>query len=223
MSYFNFQQPFSGVVRHLIIINVLMFVGSYVVLGAENWDVVSGTGHLGRLQLAAFLPGSPHFQPYQVLTHMFMHSNIMHILFNMLSLYFFGTMVEMIWGPRRFLFFYLFCGVGSYGLQMLTEWWQITQGQELAEIVYNIPMLGASGAVFGIYVAFACLFPDVEIRLLFPPIALKAKVFVPIIAALELIYGFGGYAKGVAHFAHLGGALFGLILILVWYKGRLFK
>jgi len=222
MSYFNFQQPFSGVVRHLIIINVLMFVGTYVVLGAENWDVVTGTGSLGRLQLAAFVPGSPHFQPYQVLTHMFMHGDIMHILFNMISLYFFGSAVEMIWGPRRFLFFYLFCGVGAYVLQMATQWWQISSGRELADIAYNIPMLGASGAVFGVYVAFAFLFPDVEIRLLFPPIALKAKVFVPIIAALEVFYGFGGYAQGVAHFAHIGGALFGLILILVWYKGRLF-
>ncbi len=222
MSYFNFQQSFSGVVRHLIIINVLMFVGTYVVLGAENWNVVTGTGHLGRLQLAAFVPGSPHFQPYQVLTHMFMHGDIMHILFNMISLYFFGTAVEMIWGPRRFLFFYLFCGVGAYLLQMATQLWEISSGREMAEIAFNIPMLGASGAVFGIYVAFACLFPNVEIRLLFPPVALKAKVFVPIIAALELIYGFGGYAQGIAHFAHLGGALFGLILILIWYKGRLF-
>ncbi|MEO6758446.1 MAG: rhomboid family intramembrane serine protease [Saprospiraceae bacterium] len=221
MSYFNFQQPFSGVVRHLIIINVLMFVGTYVVFGAENWDVVTGTGNLGRLQLAAFVPGSPHFQPYQVLTHMFMHGDIMHILFNMVSLYFFGSAVEMIWGHRRFLFFYLFCGVGAYICQMATQWWQIQNGRELAEIAYNIPMLGASGAVFGVYVAFACLFPNVEIRLLFPPIALKAKVFVPLIAALELFYGFGGYARGIAHFAHLGGALFGLILILIWYKGRL--
>ncbi len=221
MSYFNFQQPLSGVVRHLIIINVLMFVGTFVVLGTENWDVVTGTGYLGRLQLAAFIPGSPHFQPYQVLTHMFMHGDIMHILFNMISLYFFGTMVEMIWGPKRFLFFYLFCGVGSYMLQMATEWWQISSGREMAEIVYNVPMLGASGAVFGIYVAFAFLFPNVEIRLLFPPVALKAKVFVPIIAALELFYGFGGYAQGIAHFAHLGGALFGMILILIWYRGRL--
>ena len=222
MSYFNFQQPFYGVVRHLIIINVLMFVGSYVVLGAEDWNVVTGTGHLGRLQLAAFVPGSPHFQPYQIFTHMFMHGDIMHILFNMISLYFFGTAVERIWGPKRFLFFYLFCGVGAYGLQMATQWWQISTGRELAEIAYNVPMLGASGAVFGVYVAFAFLFPNVEIRLLFPPVALKAKVFVPIIAALEVFYGFGGYAQGVAHFAHIGGALFGLILILVWNKGRLF-
>ncbi|MCB0575529.1 MAG: rhomboid family intramembrane serine protease, partial [Saprospiraceae bacterium] len=112
MSYYQFYQPFSGVVRHLIIINALMFVGTYVIMGPEHWN-----GHeydvLGRLQLAAFLPGSEHFQPYQIATHMFMHGDIMHLAFNMFTLYIFGPMVEMAWGHRRFLFYYLFCGVGA--------------------------------------------------------------------------------------------------------------
>ena len=114
MSYFQFYQPFTGVVRHLIIINVLMFIGTYVLLGQEHYDSMIGDYDvLGRLQLAAFMPGSEHFQPFQIATHMFMHGDPMHIIFNMLSLYIFGPMVEAVWGHKRFLFYYLFCGVGS--------------------------------------------------------------------------------------------------------------
>lgn len=220
MSYFQFYQPFTGVVRHLIIINVLVFIGTYVLLGQEKYNYDTGElEQMGRLALAAFMPGSEHWQPYQIATHMFMHGNIMHIAFNMLSLYFFGSMVEMVWGPKRFLIYYLACGVGAFVLHMAVQWWELERvGFDPRD--FQGCMLGASGAVFGVMAAFAYLFPNQIISLMFPPISLKAKYFVPIIAGLELFYGVQGYSTGVAHFAHLGGALVGLIIILIWYKGR---
>ena len=119
--------PFQGVVKHLIIINVLMFIGTYVLLGEEVFDYERfDYTTLGRMQLAAFLPGSQHFEPFQIFTHMFMHGDIGHLLFNMLSVYWFGTMVEMVWGPKRFLFYYLFCGVGAYILQNGIQWWELS-------------------------------------------------------------------------------------------------
>ncbi|MCE2822208.1 MAG: rhomboid family intramembrane serine protease [Saprospiraceae bacterium] len=167
--------PFQGVVRHLIIINVLMFVGSYVVLGEEVFDSASmDYMSLGRLHLAAFLPGSP-------------------------------------------LFFYLFCGIGAYITQNAVQWWELSAAG-IDPTTWNGSSLGASGAVFGILVAFAMTFPNQEIRLLFPPVAMRAKYFVPVMAVLELVYGVSGYQTGIAHFAHLGGAVFGLLLILFWNR-----
>lgn len=221
MSYFQFYQPFTGVVRHLIIINVLMFIGTYVILGPEHMDRTMGDYDvLGRLQLAAFMPGSEHFQPFQIATHMFMHGDLMHLAFNMLSLYIFGPMVEAVWGHRRFLAYYLICGIGAYALHIGVQWWELEHAG-IDPRTWNGPMLGASGAIFGLYVAFAYLFPNQVISLLFPPVSLKAKYFVPIMAGLELFYGVRGYSTGIAHFAHLGGAVFGFILIMIWYRGRL--
>ncbi len=170
--------------------------------------------------LAAFLPGSEFFAPYQIATHMFMHGGVSHIAFNMLSLYFFGPMVEMTWGPQRFLFYYLSCGLGSYALHTGVQWWEL-QSMGIDPTTYNVPMLGASGAIFGLYVAFAWLFPNQIISLLFPPISLKAKYFVLILAGLELFYGVGGYSSGIAHFAHLGGAAVGFFIVLFWNGFRL--
>ncbi len=208
------QQPFTGVVRHLIIINVLMFFGTIVLMGEP-----SELG-LGRLQLAAFLPGTDHFRPYQLATHMFMHANFPHIAMNMLTLYFFGPMVEMVWGERRFLFYYLSCGIGAFLLHIGAQWWELGQAG-IDATNWNVPMLGASGAVFGVLAAFAYLFPNNVISLLFPPVSLKAKYFVPIIAVLELVYGTSRATTGIAHFAHLGGALMGVIIILAWSKARM--
>ena len=214
----NFQQPFGGVVKHLIIINVLMYFGTLVLMGNElagNYEY----SYLGRLQLAAFMPGSQHFRPWQIITHMFMHGNIPHLLFNMISLYFFGPMIEMVWGARRFVIYYISCGLGAYALYMGVQWMELTN-QGIDPTQWDGPMLGASGAIFGVLTAFGYLFPTNVISLLFPPISLKAKYFVPIMAGLELIYGVQKLASGVAHYAHLGGALTGFIIIMVWYKGR---
>ncbi len=218
MSLFQFYQPFTGVVRHLIILNALMFIGTYAILGSEVINYETGQAEsLGRMYLAAYIPGSAHFEPFQIVTHMFMHGDLGHLAFNMLSLYFFGPMVEMAWGHRRFLFYYLFCGLGSYALHLGVQWWELEQ-MGIDPTSYNGAMLGASGAIFGVYVAFAYLFPNQVISLLFPPISLKAKYFVLIMAVLELFYGVRGDSSGVAHFAHLGGALFGFVLILFWDK-----
>lgn len=220
MSQFSFQQPFDGVVRHLIIINVLFFFGSEIVLGPSIWTdgtAAGGYDHLGELALAAFMPGSANFQPWQVLTHMFMHGSLMHLLFNMMSLYFFGPMIEMVWGTKRFLTYYISCGIGAYLLYMGVQWWELTNAG-MDPMLWNVPMLGASGAIFGILTAFAWLFPDNVISLMFPPISLKAKYFVPIMAVLELVYGVQKMSTGVAHFAHLGGALAGFLILVMWYK-----
>lgn len=220
MSNFQFYQPFSGVVRHLLILNVLMFIGTYALLGNESWNHETGElTSLGRLYLAAYMPGSEHFQPFQIVTHMFMHGDLGHLAFNMLSLYFFGPMVEMVWGHKRFLFYYLFCGLGAYALHIGVQWWELEQ-MGIDPRTYNGAMLGASGAIFGIFVAFAYLFPNQIIRLIIPPVALKAKYMVLIMAGIELFYGFRGQATGIAHFAHIGGALFGFGLIMYWYRFR---
>lgn len=223
MSQFNFYQPFSGVVRHLIIINALMFFGTPIVFGDEIWSDnpdMPGYTHLGRLTLAAFMPGSAHFEPYQILTHMFMHGSLMHLLFNMMTLFFFGPMIEMVWGQRRFLIYYLTCGLGAYFIYMGVQAWELS-GQGIRPSDWNVPMLGASGAIFGILTAFAYLFPDNVISLIFPPISLKAKYFVPIMAVLELLYGVQRVSSGVAHFAHLGGAVTGFVVLMFWYRFRL--
>ncbi len=215
-----FYQPFTGVVKHLIILNALFFIGSYVLLGEEVWNPLLGDYEdLGRLSLALFIPGSPHFRPYQIVTHMFMHADLGHLAFNMLSLFFFGPMIEAVWGARRFLFYYLFCGFGAMALHLGVQWWELQQAGILLSD-WNGAMLGASGAIFGIFVAFAYLFPNQIIQLLFPPVAMRAKYFVLIMAGLELFMGVRGYRTGIAHFAHLGGALFGFLLLLYWYKGR---
>ncbi|MCC7244777.1 MAG: rhomboid family intramembrane serine protease [Saprospiraceae bacterium] len=208
----------SGAVLNLLILNVLMFVGSYMVLGAETHSA-DGYESLWRLKLASFMPGSEHFQPWQILTHMFMHGDIMHLAFNMFSLYMFGSMVEMTWGTNRFLFYYLFCGIGAWALFWGIQWWELAR-EGYDPTTWPAPMLGASGAVYGILVAFAWNFPNQELRLLFPPIAMKAKYFVIIMAALEFFYGVRGTSTGIAHFAHIGGALFGLLLILYWNYGK---
>ncbi|MFN4081938.1 MAG: rhomboid family intramembrane serine protease, partial [Saprospiraceae bacterium] len=114
---FRTRQPSLGIVLHLIIINALMYIGSFAVLGQELWDPrTREMAELGRLKLAAFMPGSQHFEPYQILTHMFMHGNLMHLLFNMMALFFFGPAIEMVWGWRRVFFFFFFLGVGGYGI-----------------------------------------------------------------------------------------------------------
>jgi len=215
-SFFN--MPFRGVAGQLILINIVVYFGSYLLLGQDvfnyetyDYDV------MGRMYLASFLPGSTHFEPFQIATHMFMHGGLMHLLFNMLGIYWFGTMVEMVWKPQRFLFYYFACGLGAWVAHTGIQWWELDK-MGIDPTTWNGSMLGASGAVFGIMVAFAMNFPDMEIRLLFPPIAMKAKYFVPLIAVAELMFGIGGVSTGIAHYAHLGGALTGFLLIMFWTK-----
>jgi membrane associated rhomboid family serine protease len=215
-----FNQPLTDVTRHLLIINVLMFFGTYILLGSESYDLTNGGYYaLGRLKLAAFMPGSTHFQPFQLATYMFMHADPKHLMFNMLSLYLFGSGVEMVWGAKRYLFYYLACGVGAYAIHFGVEWYTFSQ-QGYDPTTYNGSMLGASGCIFGVYMAFGYLFPNKEMQLMFPPIPIKAKYLVMMFAASELFFGFSGTQSGTAHFAHIGGALCGFLLIMYWYRFR---
>jgi len=212
----------SEVVKHLLIINILVYLASFL-LGdpapqlMESLVLEQNTNFAdwGRYRLAMFFFSSEYFQPYQVVTHMFMHGDIGHLFFNMFALFMFGPPIESVWGPRRFLFYYFFTGFGALGLHLLVSYLEMTMGGGPGYLE-NIPVLGASGAVFGLLVAFGMMFPNTRIMLLFPPIPLKAKYFVMIYAVIELFLGVSNFNSGVAHFAHLGGALFGFLLIMYW-------
>lgn len=224
--------------------------------------------------LGLYTPGTEHFKPYQIITHMFMHANFSHIFFNMLALWMFGRVLEQVWGGKRFLLYYLITGLGAAiihtGVNYLSLWslradastmlqtlnpgtfaafinehfpayydhiyqiflnnWFNNPGSEmlakqaveyvrqLIDIQANIPTVGASGAVYGVLLAFGMLFPNTQLLLLFPPIPIKAKWMVIAYGALELYLGLMQPGSNVAHFAHLGGMIFGFFLIKHWQK-----
>ena len=203
------MERISDVVKHLLIINILMFFGTNLL------------GEGIRMSLALYFPTSEYFRPYQLVTHMFMHGNLSHLFFNMFALYMFGPPLEVYWGERRFLFFYLFSGLGALGLHMLVTYIELSSGS-IPAMAINIPMVGASGAIFGLLAGYGMSFPNNIIQMIFPPIAMRAKYFVLIYAALESFFGLQRVMPGIAHFAHLGGALFGFLLILYWrqFRGR---
>lgn len=182
------------VIKNLLIINLIFFLAT-MVLERNGLYVITNALALNPI-------GSGRFQLWQPLTYMFMHAGWSHLLFNMFALWMFGYVLENFWGSRRFLFYYIVCELGAAICNLLVSGWGIT--------------VGASGAVYGILLAFGMMFPNERIYLyLIMPI--KAKWFVIGYAALELIEGLL-YNDGIAHFAHLGGMLFGLLLILYWRK-----
>ncbi len=265
-------QAMPMVVKNLLIINGLMYLATVVAENTYNFD-------LSRY-LGLFYFTSEYFKPHQLITHMFMHGSLMHIFSNMFALWMFGSVLENVWGPKRFLIFYLICGIGgalthmaftAYEIHLVqndinqffssvnivnfknlfethqdllgdTDYvnqlnafigsWSQSPGdtanilqakilaQKLTTMVANIPVVGASGAVFGVLLAFGMLFPNTYLYLMFPPIPIKAKYFVMLYGAFELYAGVSGTQAGVAHFAHLGGMLFGFILIKYWNKKR---
>ncbi len=182
------------VVKNLLIINVIVFLATMVL---ERYGYVNITSMCALNSIP-----TGRFRIWQLITYMFMHANVEHIFFNMFALWMFGYVLENFWGSRRFLFYYLVCGVGAGLCNLLIPGWGIT--------------VGASGAVYGILLAFGMTFPNERIYLYFL-MPVKAKWFVIGYAAIELMEGFFR-ADGVAHFAHLGGMLFGLLLILYWRK-----
>ena len=210
------------VVKHLLIINAILFLATFT-LNRFNIDL---SDYLG---LHFFL--AKDFMPYQLFTYMFMHANFEHIFFNMFALWMFGNTLENIWGSKRFLLFYIICGLGAavsqevvqfIDFEMRTDWQGLAiLNDGMREVLNTWNTVGASGAVYGLLLAFGMLFPNSRIYLyfLFP---IKAKWFVIGYAVIELLSGF--FTSGnVAHFAHLGGMLFGLILILIWKKkGKLY-
>lgn len=227
------------VVKNLIIINVLMLLATYVV-SMRGVDLNSVLG------LHFFL--SPAFRPYQLVTHIFMHGGLMHLFFNMFALWMFGRILEGVWGPKRFFIYYFVTGLGAAALHLFVNFieyqslvskmspeqvemvmqqgvslWQ--QGKNFSDplmgqlnLLMNIPTVGASGAVYGVLLGFGMLFPNTQLMFLFPPIPVKAKYVVIGYGLLELYLGFSRPGSNVAHFAHLGGMLFGYLLIRYWNK-----
>jgi|TARA_B100001059_G_scaffold77873_1_gene75605 membrane associated rhomboid family serine protease len=192
------------VTRNIIAINVLLFVAT-IYSGDTMYEY-----------LALFNYKSNYFHGWQMITHMFMHGSFTHLLFNMFGLYMFGSRLEQMWGAKRFINFYLITGLGAALLHTLVQDYEITQGL----ISVNQPTVGASGALFGILVAFAIYWPNTQLFLMFIPVPIKAKWAVIGYAAFELFAGISGFQAGVAHFAHLGGALFGFILVQYWNKNN---
>jgi len=215
MNYYNGRpglwSMLTPVIKNLIIINIIIFLGTSLV----------GNAMYEKFSLFAF--ESPFFRPYQFLTYMFMHGGFWHIFLNMYSLMIFGVQLERVWGSRKFLLFYLVTGLGAALCHTLILHFQIVNMMEAgniaaASILMRTPTVGASGAIYGVLLGYGMLYPNSILQLIFPPVALKAKWFVVIFAAIELATGLFASRDGIAHFAHLGGMLFGLILILIWKK-----
>lgn len=205
--------------------------------------------------MSLWFPKNSNFEWWQVVTHMFMHGNFMHILFNMYALWAFGTPLERIWGKNKFLFFYFSAGLGSAALHTGVNYFLFSEGMSALEgagiartqildilangqyspgwydiagkgaidsmlTAFNTPAVGASGAIYGILVAFAFMYSEAKLMLIFLPVPIKAKYFVPILIAVDLIFGIGNVNTGVAHFAHIGGALIGFIMMWYWKKNQ---
>ena len=259
-------------VKHLIIINIIFFAGSYLAPVAVDY-------------LTLHSVQSDKFKVWQLITHMFMHGGVAHIAFNMFALYSFGGLLEQIWGAKKFIFFYISCGLGSAALHLGVTYFEIQHildgaaalnldkgtiheilnlnfrdGQFLngnlfrsqiepilaragkidlvnqnpeslqslfdAAALNQTPMLGASGAIYGLLIAFAFMFPEIPLMLMFIPVPIKAKYFVPGLLAIDLFLGFRGQSifgfgdDGVAHFAHIGGAIIGFIMMWYWKKNE---
>lgn len=197
---FSFLPP---VIKNLLILNIGIFLLTFMVQGSSLENMI--------IQLFALWGiNSPYgtFLPWQLVTYMFLHGGFMHLFFNMLALWMFGNELENYWGSKRFLTYYFVTGIGA-GLIQLTV--QFLEGS-------GVPTVGASGGVFGVLLAFGMMFPD---RIIFFNffIPIKAKYFVMIYGAIELISGFSGMKTGIAHFAHLGGMIFGFILLKYWQSG----
>lgn len=193
------------VTKLLLIVNVLVFLLQLAV---------------GEQALAEFMlwpwggaeAGGLGFMPWQLLTYGFMHdpNGFAHVIFNMLALVMFGAPLEYVWGDKRFLTYYLTCVVGAGLCQLVVATWMLAEGGQA------YPTIGASGGVFGLLLAYGMLFPHQRVMLLIPPIPMKARTLVFVYGAIALLLGFTGLQPGVAHFAHLGGMLFGYLLIRYW-------
>lgn len=247
----------SETVKHLLIINVMMFIGTLFISNGVFYD-----------WFALYFPANPAFKPWQIITHMFMHGgaslnnlSIMHLLFNMLALWMFGTPVEQVLGSKRFLFIYISAGLGAVAMQVGFYYFQylptynslissgltpdqitemlstnkvfdaVSQAQlsELQNIfpVFNASMVGASGCIMGILAAFGMMNPNAELMLIFLPIPIKAKYFIPGIIILDLISGVTGQSffspSNTAYMAHVGGALTGFFIMWYWKKNQFNK
>ncbi|WP_296312699.1 rhomboid family intramembrane serine protease [Winogradskyella sp. UBA3174] len=242
------RQGITDAVKHLLIINVVMFVGTLAI----------GNGDAFYQWFALYFPKNDMFQLWQVVTHMFMHGGFAHILFNMFALWMFGTAVEQVFGWKKFVIFYLLSGFGAATIQVAFLYFQFNTGlstliesgflqSDIVNILsegkyntgwvsilgdnfdgfvgaFNSTMVGASGAIMGVLVAFGMLFPESKLMLIFLPVPIKAKYFIPAIIALDLFSGLTGQSifspSNTAYMAHVGGALTGFLLMYFWKKNE---
>ena len=233
----GFMSNVPVAVKNIIIINVVVMIAASIkpLLMYEHF--------------AVYFPASPYFKIWQPITYMFMHGDFFHLLFNMYSLFIFGSVLERVWGAKKFLVFYFVTGLGAAAVHMGVQWIEYSSalealhmdsgdaslyagflardgfvnapiGFEQVRDVLFTPTVGASGAIYGILLGYAMLYPDSVLRLIFPPVALKAKWFVLIFGVMELILGITSSGAGIAHFAHLGGLIFGFIILIYWKKTR---
>ena len=208
MSYYDYNENRGGfmsqvpqAVKSIIIINVLVAIMTFL-----NKGLMSKWFALDPIYFV--------YKPWQLVTYMFMHGGFFHLFFNMYTLFIFGGVLERVWGTKKFLFYYFVTGIGAalihIGVQWLTGDFALT--------------VGASGAIYGLLLGYAMLYPDSVMMLMFPPVRMKAKWFVLIFAGIELLLGITGTQVSVAHFAHLGGLLVGLIVMMIWKKsGKLYS
>lgn len=224
-NYNSFWGSIPVVTKNLIIINVLLFLADIVLSRVINFDLAN---IMGLHYITAKT-----FNPAQFVTYMFMHGSLAHLFFNMFALFMFGRFMEQTWGSKRFFIYYMITGIGAGLVQEAVwtimyrdiifgtyEYVNIGAAQPItAEAFLNIiTTIGASGAVFGILLAFGMTYPNMPLYIMFIPIPVKAKYIVIGYGLLELYLGFFRSGNGIAHFAHLGGMLFGIILILIWRK-----
>lgn len=227
------QSPFANmppVIKNLLIINVICFLPSLIF----NKSMVEYVYDL----ISAHYFDSPSFKPWQPITYMFFHGGWAHIIFNMFALYSFGSVIEYNMGSKRFFNYYFICGLGGVALQMLVQaievhsitggftianpetlesYYQYGENAQKLYDIYNGQMVGASGAIFGVLIAFGLLYPNAELMIMFIPVPVKAKYIIPVYIVIEVFLGVARFSgDSVAHFAHLGGALIGFGLIKLW-------
>ena len=222
MSTRNFINSIPPVTRHLLIINIVVWLATSAMYHLQGFDV---TRWLGLHYVEA-----PAFNPMQLVTYMFLHdtNSFAHIFFNMFSVFMFGRTLEAVWGGKRFLFYYITTGMGAALVQEAAWYFELRSAisetvalygwEQTSQLLNNFITVGASGAAFGILLAFGMLFPNAPLFIIFIPIPIKAKYFVIFYGLLELFFGVSGSMSSVAHFAHLGGMLFGFFLIRYWKK-----
>lgn len=239
----GFGRNFLGlppVVKNIILINAIMLLAVWAGKSVFGTDLTTILG--------LYFPKSENFMPVQIISHMFMHGGFMHLFFNMFALYMFGGILENIWGGKRFFIYYMVCGLGAAFVHETVIFFQynkllnvlgpdqvqkvieeggayfseskfyVDEAMKSLQIILNVPTVGASGAIFGILLAFGVLFPNTQLMLLFPPIPIKAKYFVIGYGAIELYLALTQPGSNIAHAAHLGGMLFGYILLRYWRK-----
>ncbi|MGA9212100.1 rhomboid family intramembrane serine protease [Kaistella sp.] len=201
----------TPITKNIIILNVVFYLTSNFIMFPKLYEMFS-----------VYYIASPHFKVWQIITHMFMHAplhsgmGITHILFNMLTLMSFGPVLEQVVGDRKYIILYFASGIGAYALNCGWNFVQITQLGANVEEIYSIPMMGASGAIFGVVAAFSTMFPDSKLFFMFIPFGIKAKYLLPGIIVISLYLGFSGSMEGIAHFAHIGGAVVGYLLAKNW-------